>query len=432
MELMKLRQQQHKGMLDCRLKKVLGYLVLVSLTIMANTVTAQNDGFVYAITNFNTTGRGWNAVRKLDLKTGEFTPVLLNGSDTKLEVYDALTKKISNAKLSDVSLEKNSNAPFGTGVAAVAFDKKNNRLYFTPMAIDQLRYIDLNSMKLYYVTDHSLRTTKSKLKNKSEIITRMTFAPDGNGYALSSDGNTFVRFTTGEKVEITQLGPLTDDASNPGVSIHDHCSCGGGDMVADDDGHLYIFSTGNSIYKVDIENKTAKFLGAISGLPKKFNTEGAAVTAEGKVLISSAANGNGYFVVDPKNWKATPYEAKGTVLPSFDLANSNYLQTKAEEKTPETDTSAVVITDDASQIKLFPNPVVHNHFTVQFGKMIGVYQLEIRDLMGQLVLQRVIEVNTENQQETISFKSGLKGVHLVRIMGTDKKEVFNQKIIVVQ
>lgn len=34
-------------------------------------------------------------------------------------------------------------APFATGVAAAAFDKKHNRLYYTPMFVDQLRYIDL-------------------------------------------------------------------------------------------------------------------------------------------------------------------------------------------------------------------------------------------------------------------------------------------------
>ena len=47
-------------------------------------------------------------------------------------------------------------APFATGVAAAAYDKKHNRLYFTPMFVDQLRYIDLKTMKVYYVTGSAI------------------------------------------------------------------------------------------------------------------------------------------------------------------------------------------------------------------------------------------------------------------------------------
>ncbi len=83
MELLKFAQ--YKYLLVWRLKKILDCLVLVSLALMANIVTAQNGEFVFAITNFNTTGIGWDALRKLDLKTGEFSSVLFNGSDTKFE-----------------------------------------------------------------------------------------------------------------------------------------------------------------------------------------------------------------------------------------------------------------------------------------------------------------------------------------------------------
>jgi hypothetical protein len=34
----------------------------------------------------------------------------------------------------------------------------------------------------------------------------MTINPDGTGYAVSNDANTFIRFTTNKKLQITQLG----------------------------------------------------------------------------------------------------------------------------------------------------------------------------------------------------------------------------------
>ena len=55
-------------------------LLLGTFSFSINTFS-QNDRFAFAITDLQATGSGWNALRKLDLKTGEFTTVLLNGSD---------------------------------------------------------------------------------------------------------------------------------------------------------------------------------------------------------------------------------------------------------------------------------------------------------------------------------------------------------------
>jgi hypothetical protein len=316
----------------------------------------------------------------------------------------------------------------------MAYDKKNNRLYFTPMFIDQLRYIDLKSMKVYYVTDQAFTKLGSMHNDEGKIITRMTINPDGTGYAISNDGNTFVRFTTNKKLQITQLGSLVDDPSNGGVSVHNRCSSWGGDMIADDEGNLYILSSRNSVYQVDVETKAAKLLGYIQGLPQDFTTNGAVVTAEGKILVSSAVNGSGYFVVDPKDWKASLYEAKAGVFRSSDLANSNYLQTK-----PKNTTVTEIVTRKApdnvvaaSKIQIYPNPVTNNQFTLQFGKITpGNYNVEMTNVMGQTIMQRAVNVQAEDQVETISIKSTLaKGVYLVKVVGADKISILNQKLVV--
>src|SRR5436189_2828650 len=105
-------------------------------------------------------------------------------------------------------------APFSTGVAAMAYDKKNNRLYFTPMFIDQLRYVDLKTMKVFYVTDLAFTGMPQKSSDQGNVVTRMVIASDGNGYAMTNDGAHLIRFTTGKKLAIADLGALVDDPSN--------------------------------------------------------------------------------------------------------------------------------------------------------------------------------------------------------------------------
>src|SRR5688572_24693 len=372
----------------------------ISFTLISN---AQTDRFAFAITDLQANGSSWNALRKLDLKTGEFTSVLLNGIDEKIIAYDVNTRKPWQA-LPDSRFGNIMNTPFSTGVAAMAYDKKNNRLYFTPMFIDQLRYVDLKSMKVFYVTDQSFTKSGSMHNDEGKIITRMTINPDGTGYAVSNDANTFIRFTTGKRLQITQLGSLVDDPSNGGVSIHNKCSSWGGDMIADDEGHLYILTSRNSVYKIDVETKAAKLLGYIKGLPQDFTTNGAVVTSEGKVLVSSAVNGNAYFLVDPKDWTATQYASKAGIFRSSDLANSNFLQTK-----PKNTTQSEIVTRKApdniiaaSKIQIYPNPVTNNQFILQFGRITtGSYNVEMTNVMGQVVMQRTVNVQSEDQVETI-------------------------------
>ena len=412
------------------MRKNLLFSTLLLGTFCFSLITySQNDRFAFAITDLQATGSGWNALRKLDLKSGEFTTVLLNGSDASLPAYDVSTRKTWKA-LPDIKFGDYMQAPFSTGVAAMAYDKKNNRIYFTPMFIDQLRYIDLKTMKVFYVTDQPFTKLGSMHNDEGKVITRMVINPDGTGYAISNDANTFIRFTTGKKLEITQLGSLVDDPSNGGVSIHNRCSSWGGDMIADNEGKLYILSARNSVYKIDVETKAAKLLGYIKGLPQDFTTNGAVVTTEGKVLVSSAVNGNAYFLVDPKDWSATQYESKAGIFRSSDLANSNYLQTK-----PKNITQSEIITRKdiivPGKIQIYPNPA-NNQFTLQFGKIpTGNYNIEMTNATGQIVMQRAVNVQSEDQVETIPIKSSYaRGVYLVKVSGSNNVSVFSQKLVV--
>ena len=124
------------------------------------------DRFAYAITDVNQNTASWTVLRKLNLQTGVYSDALLNGVNIKQVAYDAQTKKLIVAN----NVNGNSLLPFNTGVAAIAYDRKNNRLYFTPMFIDQLRYIDLETMKLYYVTDQSFTGHKIQTRTTEELF----------------------------------------------------------------------------------------------------------------------------------------------------------------------------------------------------------------------------------------------------------------------
>jgi len=392
-------------------------------------IHAQNDRFAFAITDLEQTGAGWNALRRLDLQNGEYSKVLLNGINPSQVVFDATTRK-AHVSVPDALYGNSMKPAFATGVAAMAYDKINKRLYFTPMFIDQLRYIDLKTMKLYYVTDQPFTGLGNMHNDEGKVVTRMVITPDGNGYAITNDAKSFIHFTTGKKLKITRLGSLVDDPENGG-SIHNRCSSWGGDMVADDIGNLYIFTARNTVYKVDVLTKVATMLKYITGLPAGFTINGAVVNDNNQVLVSSAAYDKAWYVVDPKTWIATQYKSANGIYRSSDLANSNYLTTGI--RNPKNEIAiARKIGNLPEKIMIYPNPVTNDQFTIQFGKIpAGNYNIELTDVMGRIVMRQVVDVSYEEQAETVSLKkASAKGVYLVKVIDKDSKSIFTQKLVV--
>ncbi|MDB5208712.1 MAG: type sorting protein [Flavisolibacter sp.] len=405
------------------------FIAAIALVASAN-LYAQNDHFAYAITDLTKEGSSWNALRKLDLQTGQYSDVLLNGTDAKLTVYDASTKK-GLALQPDAKWGTLLQTPFSTGVAAAAFDKSHNRLYFTPMFADQLRYIDLKTMKVYYVTGQPLTGLGDMHNDEAKIITRMVIAPDGNGYAINNDGTSFVKFSTGKKPKIEQLGTLVDDPANNGISVHNRCSSFGGDMIADDAGNFYIISARNNVFKVNVENKVATHLGAIKNLPANFTVNGAVVDGDGALLVSSAVDGKSYYSVNVKDWTATSFAGAASVFRSSDLANSNFLST-SKNKTTEIATIARPEEKFSKLIAVYPNPVTSSRISVQFNKVPqGDYTIELTDVVGRSIMQRKININNESQVQSLPLKeSNSKGVYMVKVYDLKKQSVFTQKVVV--
>lgn len=409
-------------------------LILGTILLAGQAFTQQVDRFAYAITDAQPQGPNWQFLRKLDLQTGQYSQVLLSGNDASFLANDATTRKQFSAPLNDQRFGTTVNAAFATGVAAMAYDKRNNRLYYTPMFIDQLRYIDLKTMKVFYVTDLVFTGKPQKSSDQGNIVTRMVIASDGNGYAMTNDGTQLIRFSTNKKLQITDLGAIVDDQANKGISIHNSCSSYGGDIIADDNGNLYVLSARNHIFKINIETKVATHLGAITGLPNGFTVNGAAVNDDNKIIVASAVQGGSLFAVDAKTLVAAPYNIAGTVWQSSDLANSNLLVsgTKPKSSTIELTSRNNIPNSGDGKINIFPNPVTENKFSIQFNQLeAGKYTVQVTDVAGRQVTQQIVTVTGDNQAQTIQLNPAVtKGIYLVKVTDQSSKAVYSTKVVV--
>jgi hypothetical protein len=403
----------------------LGAVFFISLFSQAQ------DRFAYAITDVQQNTAGWTSLRKLNFQTGEFTNVLLNGMDASQVAYDAVSKKPVEVT-PDARYGNYLQTAFSTGVAALAYDRKNDRLYFTPMFIDQLRYVDLKTMKLYYVTDQPFTKIGTMHNDEGKIVTRMVITEDGTGYALTNDATSFIRFNTGKKLQVEQLGSLVDDPNNTGISIQNRCSSWGGDMVADDQGNLYLFSAHNSVFKINIETKVATWLGMVKDLPAGFTINGAVVNDEGKLLVGSQGYAQSWYVLDPKTWSATAYNAPKGIYLTSDLANSNVLTTRKRNNTTEIPTIALRESALNNNVQMYPNPVSNNQFNLQFNKLTaGDYTIELTDVTGKQVFTQKVNISNETQVQTINLSnSTAKGIYLVKVSDIKSKSIFTQKLVV--
>jgi hypothetical protein len=398
------------------------------LLIASVNLHAQSDRFAYAITDITKDGIGWNALRKLDLQTGQYSDVLLNGTDAARAAFDAVTKK----QLTQQADQKWGNlfqSPFTTGVAAAAYDRRHNRLYYTPMFVDQLRYIDLKTMQVYHVTGQHLSGAGNMHNDEAKIITRMVIAPDGYGYAINNDGTSFVRFSTGKKPMFEKMGALVDAPTNNGISIHNRSTSFGGDMVCDEDGNLFILTARNHVFKVSAGTKVAAHMGAIENLPANFTVNGAVVDGDGNLLVSSAVDASAYYLVNPADWKAAAYTSLKAVFRSSDLANSNFLS-----NTNKRDFTTIAAPQEslAKLISIYPNPVINNRIAVQFNKVPnGNYTVELTDVLGRSVMLRKINIANQGQFQVLPLnKSNSKGIYMVKVYDAGNKSLFTQKVMV--
>lgn len=395
-------------------------LSILCLTLLSLSGQAQSDRFAYTITDQQVGGANWNFLRRIDLTGGMVTQPLYDGLSTQRSVYQAATGKSMPG----------ADAPFQSGVAALAFDPRTNRIFFTPMQIDQLRYIDLNTWKTYYVSETPFANNRSATSDAGAMVTRMTIGDEGVGYALTNDARHLIRFTTGGLPVIQDLGTLVDDPANDGQSIHLSCTSFGGDMIADDQGNLFLMSSAQHIFRINIQSKIATHLGLVKGLPVGYSVNGMAVTDHNQILVSSAVQ-PGYFLIDPTNWTATAWSVKSTSWNSSDLANGNVLGSKTTVPLTKI-IPAPVFNASKGSITAYPNPIQQNQFQLRLRDLTpGGYQLEVTDMLGRQVMTQAVQLSQENSTLPVVLPKGqTPGLYLIKLSGTENRNSYQQKILI--
>jgi hypothetical protein len=368
-------------------------------------------------------------------------PALKKVVNLDQEIEEPMKVKVIHAARKSVQ----SNHPFATNSAAMAYDKKHERLYYTPMGINQLRYIDLKSNKIFYFEDDPFGAMNGPGDVQNQI-TRMVIASDGNGYALTNNCEHLFRFTTGKKPTITDLGALVDDPANGSNSIRMGHSGYGGDIIADSKKNIYLITAYRKVFRISLESKVATFLGAIKNLPKGYTTNGAMVEEGSKVIVASAESTLGYYRFDLNTLEAEKVSASGNVFNASDLANGNlaFEKKKKEKQQPEetkeqtqttveeTKKNPIQETIVSKGISVYPNPVTNSIVKISFeDQPAGKYKVQLFDMSGKLITSQEMTVMNKAQVEEFRFPEAItKGNYMIKVSNEANNISFNNKIVV--
>ncbi len=395
------------------------------------TSAQKKGGNAFAIVSSEPGKMEWMTIREIDLSTGQVVRTIFDKTQTRYSLINARSNEpVPASEIMHNGRKSVSHMyPTATMVAAAAFDKRHNKLFFSPMQIGDLRWIDLYQkegvLKVYCLSDQIF--SPGELKNESNHLTRMVIASDGNGYALSNDANHFIRFTTGKKTVVTKLGKIQDHPGNKDFSIHSR-NIWGGDMIADAYGNLYVISANQHVFKINIKKQVATHLGTIEGIPASFTTNGAAVDDNGNLVVSSAVINGGYYKVDLLTLKAEKEDIKTQVSSCSDLATGNLAFDKSTENSRAMERRIDWV---FKQISVYPNPVQQGIFKVTFDDyQFGKYDIQLADLSGRIISVKSVSVGMKGQTEDVLMDSRLtRGAYIVNIVNKSKKVVSSGKII---
>jgi len=416
-------------------------------TFCLNSFSQQNRAF--AITGQGKESFNWSDIRSIDMTSGNVVGLLFENGKSKFSYKDAETNRtidqlflkgitelpsLANiqAKISPLEINLKNPSPTFLMSAAIAYDKKHQKLFFASMHTQKLIWLDMsnnNGIPAFYTIEKPLVENKN-ISDIAYDITRMTMGANGNGYALTNDANHLITFTTGQKIVITDLGNLVDAESNKGISVHNQCSSWGGDMVGDAFGKLYLFTANHLVFEIDIQSRIATLKGSLLNLPATFSVNGAAVDENENVIVSSANSFDGFYKIDMKNLTATKLVTHGQVYNASDLASSNLLnQAQAKMEITQFPERNVI---GNKLISIYPNPVSDGQIKISFDNNVtGEYKITLTDLQGRLIENKTVYINYPGQLENFKLKTKpVRGLYLIKVTDAVNQKIFSDKLII--
>jgi hypothetical protein len=348
-------------------------------------------------------------------------------------------------KKNDNETEKNKDGaqgPMGGSVACMAYDQKNERLYYVPQQLSELRYIDLKQKDPSFtcLQNQSLNL----LHNKEDVanqITRMTIGADGFGYALTNDGEHLVKFSTQETPTIQDLGVLIDNPKNS-ILVRSSCTSWGGDIVADANGNLYLVTIRNHVFKISLPSKQADFIGTIKNLPQEFTVNGASVDENGDLVVSCGTSiGKNFSPLYKVTWPSLEAVAIGGNMKDVgnisDMASSNLLFQKDSKQSVKnvgfSQSTFETPENNLPVISIFPNPISHGRFQVRTSnlKEKGEYKMLLLDATGKAIMEGKMNLGPKTNTNSFSFPAQhAKGVYFVQIADIFNRTIYSQQLIV--
>ena len=386
-----------------RMKITLYSLLALSLGV---STFAQQDFFV--LTGKDASKIVFSDFRALDIKKGISGEVFLN-SESKPKIFS----EVRNMYVTDENKSGNKGA-LATQMATLATDGKGNLIYM-PLLSGDIYVLNNRTKEITLVESAAPKTVSCDIKTH---FTRMTTAADGTVYALTNSGSQLLQISnrTG-KYTVKDLGAVIDDASNGNILLSKMQTGFGGDMIADSDNNLYVFSASGNVFKVNIQTLKAELLGSVKGLPEKFSLNGAAVNSAEEVVVASA-KGQGFYTVDMETLHAVPL-AKNFDLNIYDLASSYQLSGKGTA--PE-----------LSLTQVYPTKVDEGYINLRLSDEVqGSVTFEIYDAAGKNVFRKLISTNNESVQKfDLNFLNS--GVYIVNVWDSKSKTLLTRKILVTE
>jgi Secretion system C-terminal sorting domain len=412
------------------------FLLTAGLVATAFAGNAQDANRGFAITGDGNRDYMWMNIRQVDLGTGQVSNTIFDRTKTNFNITDVDAKKTLNqTTVNDGTGYSAALYPTSSFVAAAAYDRRSEKLFFVPMRIGQLRWMDM-SAKAETPSFYSIAIpgyTPSGHADEANNITRMVLGADNNGYAITNDGNHLYKFSTGRKPSIVDLGSLIDAESNAGLSVHNKCSSWGGDMIADAFGKLYIISATRNVFVVDVDTRITTFKGNITGLPATYTTNGAAVDADGNVILCSATTFDGYYKMSIEDLVAKKIEGSDVKYNASDLASGNLLlQKQADEARAKNVITLAPANSLVSENTIFPNPISGSSFRVMLGgKYQGAYTVVLSDLAGRAIQSTKTSLTKGQQTQQVNLiNRPVQGTYLVKILDEKGAEILSDKVII--
>ncbi len=315
------------------------------------------------------------------------------------------------------------------GSAALAFDGTTQRLFYVSLLSGEIGYRELaangnatnRSIGNVYLALHN-KIPEMGPQNQGVLITRLTSGPDGYIYGLSNDGSLFFRVNASAPNKIESQTFVLNQQAKTSLSFQDKEIGWGGDMIADASGNLYVFSASGNVFRFDKQQKAINHLGKIFGLPLEYSISGAAVQESGAVLISASSGSQSFEMADMKTLRAQ-LASVSLSAGCGDLASAVFLnEREAEDRT---------ITQQAMEIKAFPNPVTGSLLYVQFQGLNNTessFQLELMNALGQTQWIQAKTMSQKQNQVSIPMQQLKAGAYYVKV---SNKEDFSRVVRIV-